>query len=137
MHKPVETCSTRQSMLHHAITIVTWLKQIEKRGQYNTLCNIGECGSIISGGWAWFGLCVEFASIHFNKLKLWLWTYNLLPSVDQLLIPLCFLHICHRDVLFEYHRAVVPFCWTVRILAVFHFRWNLNNTSLWHITVLL
>ena len=40
MHKPVETCSTRQSMLHHAITIVTWLSKNEKRGQYNTIWGI-------------------------------------------------------------------------------------------------
>ena len=54
--------------------------------------------------------------------------------------------MCYRDVLLEYHRAVVPFCWVVRpiriitynrllagipILAVFqNLRWNSNKTSL-------
>ena len=54
--------------------------------------------------------------------------------------------IWYSDVLFEYHRAVVPFCWAVRslsslpysrliagipILALFqNLRWNSNKTSL-------
>ena len=26
----------------------------------------------------------------------------------------------HRDILFEYHRAVVPFCWAVRPVEVYY-----------------
>ena len=73
-------------------------------------------------------------------------TFNKTMSNCVVKTSSCTLKCSYRDVLFEYHWAVVPFCWVVRsfevclpyrrlltgilILVVFqNLRWNSNKTS--------